>query len=83
MVSFRLAEEEFDLLQDACAVHGVDSISELARMAIYGLLLKEQSASGNLVTDLLDLRARTERLATDLTKLSQTVVRGGLTQARR
>ncbi len=34
MVSFRLSEEEYLQFREACSVHGVRSLSELARVAM-------------------------------------------------
>lgn len=46
MISFRLSPEEHRLFQEACVMHGVPNISELARRALYRIL-SDSGAAGH------------------------------------
>ena len=63
MVSFRLSPDEYLLYREACKVHGVRNISELARTALHDRI---ETASASRDEQVRELRERVKRLAADI-----------------
>jgi len=69
MVSFRLSAEEYDRLRQAGTAHGLNNLSELARVAMNRLL--DTPAPVGLPEQVQELRVKIENLSTELKRLSQ------------
>jgi hypothetical protein len=72
MVSFRISPLEYHKLVAACGTHGVDSVSELARMAV-NVLIGASPETRAVNEQLSDLRERVRMLSADLDQLSRRV----------
>ena len=76
MVSFRISAEEYDRLRKAGSVHGLNNISELARVAMNRMLEAQQSHCDapiglGLPEQVQELRAKLEGLSSEVKRLSQ------------
>jgi hypothetical protein len=69
MVSFRLSQQEYHQLRDACLQHGVRSISELARSAMQSLIAPNTECAPSLHQQVQDLRDRLTDLAAEVDRL--------------
>jgi len=72
MISFRLSPGELLTLQDACAAHGVRSISELARTSMQRLIAAEPERN-HLVEEVRDLRAQVRFMSAELDRIAAIV----------
>jgi hypothetical protein len=70
MVSFRLSPEEYEQLQTVCNVHGVRSLSELARTAMQRLI-EPKEPQATLAREVGDIRAQVRHLSLEVDRLSQ------------
>jgi hypothetical protein len=81
MVSFRLSPDEYRMYRDACEVHGIETISELARKAMQQLAASVNGPGvmphGSLDEQVRDLRQRITHLQEEVNLLSQRVGDGG------
>lgn len=68
MVSFRLSEEEYTILQRASLNTGARSVSDFARDTLFGVLHGLSNASDSAV-----LETKVEKLASDMELLTQHV----------
>ena len=72
MVSFRLSAEEYERMREAESLHGVRSLSELARVAMNRMLCAPPEQVG-LPEQVQDLRVRMETLSSEVKRLSRSV----------
>jgi Arc/MetJ-type ribon-helix-helix transcriptional regulator len=71
MISFRLSEQEYELLREVCFKNGVRSVSELGRAAINMLLQQPARApQHSLASRVSDLEGRLHLLSMEVRKLS-------------
>ena len=76
MVSFRLSPDEYRMYRDACELHGIETISELARKAMQQLAASVNGsgvAPGTLDEQVRDLRQRITHLQEEVNQLSMRV----------
>ena len=73
MISFRLSNEEFRLLQGACAKTGARSVSELARAAMQRIILDDGFSPDSTDAELRGLKLKFTALAAEVQRLSRLV----------
>jgi hypothetical protein len=72
MISFRLTAEEYDRFRELCFLHGIRSVSEMARAAINMLLQQpDRAPHESLETRVSELEGRLHLLSLELKKLNQ------------
>jgi hypothetical protein len=72
MISFRLSQEEYEQLLDACPRHGVRNVSELVRAAMNSLVLGNRSnVPITLQHQVRDLQSRVQQLSVDVNRLAR------------
>lgn len=72
MVSFRLSNDEYHLLQGACEKSGARSVSELARSAMQRIILDTGAAgTDSAEANLRQLQIRLDILTTEVDRLSR------------
>jgi hypothetical protein len=80
MVSFRLSPDEYRMYRDACEMHGIETISELARKAMQQLAASVNGSApvlpGSLDDQVRDLRERITHLQEEVNLLSRRVGSG-------
>lgn len=69
MISFRLTAEEYDKFRELCFIHGIRSVSEMARAAI-NLLLQQPTRAPQeaLESRVAELEGRLHILALEMKK---------------
>jgi hypothetical protein len=72
MVSFRLSPADYLRFREICATRGVDSISNLARMAMENFAASENQPDP-LASQIRDLRGQIQSLALEVDRLARTV----------
>jgi hypothetical protein len=72
MVSFRLSPEEYTRLREVCAVKGVRSISDLARVAMT-VIASEKVEIDPLSDQVRDIRRQVQSLSMELDRISEVV----------
>jgi hypothetical protein len=72
MVSFRLAPADYIRFREICATRGVQSISDLARLAMENFAASESRADP-LSSELRDLRTQIRSMELELDRISQIV----------
>ena len=74
IISIRVTTDEFNRLQDLCATRGVNTISQLARVAMEGLIGQENGKSNGSVESRVDeIRERMSALDREIARLSSHV----------
>lgn len=74
MISVRLSNEEFRLLQGACIKAGAKSISELARTAMQRIILEQEtSPTASTEDQLRDFKLKFQMLAAEMERISRLV----------
>ncbi len=70
-VSFRLSEKECKDLRELCTVHGIRTISDLARRAIQEWFAGDGAADHSLATAIRELREKVQELDAEFKQLAQ------------
>jgi hypothetical protein len=72
MIGVRVAPEEFDVFWTACEAQGIKSLSEFARHGMNRLLGSEVQHA-RFEVEILELRARIDKLATEVRRIGEIV----------
>jgi hypothetical protein len=72
MVSFRLSPEEYTRFREVCAVKGIRSISDLARVAMTVISTQEVDIDP-LSDQVRDIRKQVQSISLELDRISQAV----------
>jgi hypothetical protein len=73
MISFRLSNEEFRLLQGACSKTGARSVSELARAAMQRIIIDDSFSPASTDVEMRELKLKFNALAAEVQRLSRLV----------
>jgi hypothetical protein len=72
MVSFRLSPEEYSRFREVCAVKGIRSISDLARVAMMTIASQEIEIDP-LCDQVRDIRQQVQSISMELDRIEQAV----------
>ncbi len=72
MVSFRLAPADYLRFREICTARGVDSMSDLARIAMESFATSE-ARPDSISSEIRDLRSQVRSLTLELDRISQLV----------
>jgi hypothetical protein len=71
IASFRLSEKEYKDLRELCTVHGIRSISNMARRAIQEWFAGDDAADQSLATAIRELRQKVQELGSEFKQVAR------------
>ena len=73
MVSFRLSDEEYSRMREHCALIGVQSLSEMARVAMQRLIEAQNADGETIYVQVRHLRSKIQDLSSEVERISHIV----------